>query len=144
MVDEALAAGGTRAAHFRRGMLSGYHYVETVGPIKQLKREGRLEEALLSATAQLRPLRKTARDANPLLGTPIRQPSSIANLANARKRKRFCVGGFRTARWSSDPLQTSKRGWTNWLPNRRASSVCGTAIPQRDTPPHMTVEEVRS
>lgn len=46
MVDEALADGGPRATHFRRGMLGNYHYLETVEPIKQLKRDGRLEEAL--------------------------------------------------------------------------------------------------
>lgn len=47
MVDEAL--GGTdpnRAAQFRRGMVGRYHYLEAVEPIQQLKREGRLAEAL--------------------------------------------------------------------------------------------------
>jgi hypothetical protein len=47
IVDEAL--GGTdpnRAAQFRRGMVGRYHYLETIEPIQQLKREGRLPEAL--------------------------------------------------------------------------------------------------
>jgi hypothetical protein len=36
-----------RAAQFEAGMVGGYHYLETVEPIKQLKRDGRLEEALV-------------------------------------------------------------------------------------------------
>ncbi|MGY3320775.1 hypothetical protein [Arthrobacter sp. TE12232] len=47
MVREALEGGGARAAPFRRGMVEGVHYLELVEPIKQLKREGRLEEALV-------------------------------------------------------------------------------------------------
>ncbi|NVM96082.1 hypothetical protein [Arthrobacter wenxiniae] len=47
MVREALEGGGARAAQFRRGMVDGVHYLELVEPIKQLKREGRLEEALV-------------------------------------------------------------------------------------------------
>ena len=47
MVQEALAGGGARAAQFKRGMVEGVHYLELVEPIKQLKREGRLEEALV-------------------------------------------------------------------------------------------------
>lgn len=47
MVREALEDGGVRAAQFRRGMVDGVHYLELVEPIKQLKREGRLEEALV-------------------------------------------------------------------------------------------------
>lgn len=46
MVREALAQGGRRAQEFRNGMIDGVHYLETVEPIKQLKREGRLREAL--------------------------------------------------------------------------------------------------
>jgi len=46
MVREALAEGGQRAAQFRRGMVNGVHYLELVEPIKQLKREGKLEQAL--------------------------------------------------------------------------------------------------
>ena len=47
MVQEALAGGGARAAQFKRGMVDGVHYLELVEPIKQLKREGRLDEALV-------------------------------------------------------------------------------------------------
>ena len=47
MVDEALGGEDPeRAAQFRRGMVGRYHYLETVEPIQQLKREGRLQEAL--------------------------------------------------------------------------------------------------
>ncbi|MFF7291639.1 hypothetical protein ACFY9N_03810 [Microbacterium sp. NPDC008134] len=46
MVKEALAGGGTRAAEFKAGMVDGLHYLQTVEPIKQFKREGRLDEAL--------------------------------------------------------------------------------------------------
>jgi hypothetical protein len=47
MVREALQEGGARAQQFRRGMVDGVHYLELVEPIKQLKREGRLNEALV-------------------------------------------------------------------------------------------------
>lgn len=46
MVDLALGRGGDRAEQFKKGMVGGLHYLETVEPIKQLKREGRLTEAL--------------------------------------------------------------------------------------------------
>lgn len=46
MVDHALGGGGERAEQFKRGMVGRLHYLETVEPIKQLKREGRLSEAL--------------------------------------------------------------------------------------------------
>ncbi len=47
MVAEALAEGGDRADSFRAGMVDGVHYLELVEPIKQLKREGRLQDALV-------------------------------------------------------------------------------------------------
>lgn len=53
MVREALAGGGSRAAEFRAGMVNGVHYLELVEPIKQLKREGRLEEALALSLAAI-------------------------------------------------------------------------------------------
>jgi hypothetical protein len=47
MVREALDGEDPhRAEEFRRGLVGGVHYLETVEPIKQLKREGKLEEAL--------------------------------------------------------------------------------------------------
>lgn len=46
MVREALAEGGPRAETFRSGLVNGVHYLELVEPIKQLKRDGRLKEAL--------------------------------------------------------------------------------------------------
>jgi hypothetical protein len=47
MVREALQGGGARAQQFKRGMVDGIHYLELIEPIKQLKRDGRLEEALV-------------------------------------------------------------------------------------------------
>lgn len=47
IVAEAIAEGGSRADSFRAGMVDGVHYLELVEPIKALKREGRLEEALV-------------------------------------------------------------------------------------------------
>ncbi|WP_460464065.1 hypothetical protein [Arthrobacter pigmenti] len=46
MVREARAEGGPRAREIETGMVKGFHYLELVEPIKQLKREGRLQEAL--------------------------------------------------------------------------------------------------
>lgn len=48
MVRDALDGDDPRRAEqFRRGLVDGTHYLETVEPIKQLKREGRLDEALV-------------------------------------------------------------------------------------------------
>ncbi|ANG84647.1 HIRAN domain-containing protein [Microbacterium aurantiacum] len=47
MVADALAGGGERATQFRAGMVDGVHYLQMVEPIKHLKREGRLEDALV-------------------------------------------------------------------------------------------------
>lgn len=47
MVREALQGGGERAQQFKPGMVDGVHYLELIEPIKQLKREGRLGEALV-------------------------------------------------------------------------------------------------
>ncbi|SDL22808.1 hypothetical protein SAMN05216298_3158 [Glycomyces sambucus] len=46
LVQQALVEGGSRAEQFRAGMVNGIHYLELVEPIKQLKRDGRLREAL--------------------------------------------------------------------------------------------------
>lgn len=46
MVRAALEGGGERSRQFQRGMYKGVHYLQLVEPIKQLKRESRLEEAL--------------------------------------------------------------------------------------------------
>ncbi|WEV47443.1 hypothetical protein OZX62_04030 [Bifidobacterium sp. ESL0690] len=46
LVHEAHEEGGERAKQFEQGTIQGIHYLETVEPIKQLKREGRLDEAL--------------------------------------------------------------------------------------------------
>lgn len=47
MVDDGLTSEDPeRAAQFRRGMAGRYHYLETLEPIQQLMRDGRLQEAL--------------------------------------------------------------------------------------------------
>ncbi len=53
MVREALVDGGTRAADFKAGMVNGVHYLELAEPIKQLKREGRFEDALVLCYAAI-------------------------------------------------------------------------------------------
>jgi hypothetical protein len=53
MVHDALAQGGVRAAQFKAGMVNGVHYLELIEPIKQLKREGKLEEALVLSDAAI-------------------------------------------------------------------------------------------
>ncbi len=47
MVRKGIAEGGARARELRAGMVNGVHYLELVEPIKQLKREGKLREALV-------------------------------------------------------------------------------------------------
>lgn len=46
MVADALTHGGERAEQFKIGLVNGVHYLQLVEPIKQLKRDGRLDEAL--------------------------------------------------------------------------------------------------
>jgi hypothetical protein len=46
MVADALGGGGARAKEFRAGLVEGVHYLQLIEPIKQLKREERLDEAL--------------------------------------------------------------------------------------------------
>lgn len=45
-VQEGLKAGGARQVAFENALVGGVHYLELVEPIKQLKREGNLQEAL--------------------------------------------------------------------------------------------------
>lgn len=59
MVDDALAGGGSRAEQFRAGMVQGVHYLELIEPIKELKREGKLEEG--SPNAVLRRYRRSRK-----------------------------------------------------------------------------------
>lgn len=53
MVADALARGGSRAKSFQDGMVNGVHYLQLVEPIKQLKRDGRLEDALVLCYAAI-------------------------------------------------------------------------------------------
>ena len=56
LVRDALMEGGSRGAAIRAGMKRGVHYLELIEPIKQLKRENRLE-ALTLATKPFKPRR---------------------------------------------------------------------------------------
>ena len=48
MVDDARTGQDPiRAGQFAAGMVNGYHYLEFIEPIKELKRQGKLEEALV-------------------------------------------------------------------------------------------------
>lgn len=53
LVADALAGGGQRANEFEAGMVNGVHYLQLVEPIKQLKREDRLDEALTLCLAAI-------------------------------------------------------------------------------------------
>lgn len=53
MVADALAGGGPRGESFKQGMVNGIHYLQLVEPIKQLKRDGRLEDALVLCYAAI-------------------------------------------------------------------------------------------
>lgn len=53
MVRDALADGGERAQSFELGMVSGVHHLRLVEPIKQLKRKGRLDQALVLCNAAI-------------------------------------------------------------------------------------------
>lgn len=68
MVRAALEGGGARAAQFRRGMVDGVHYLELIEPIKQLKREGRLEEALVLCYKAIEGAESDAGDREPAPG----------------------------------------------------------------------------
>ncbi|MFB9309792.1 hypothetical protein BJY17_000751 [Agromyces hippuratus] len=61
MVADALANGGSRAESFEDGMVSGVHYLQLVEPIKQLKREDRLEDALVLCYAAIAGAEAAAR-----------------------------------------------------------------------------------
>jgi len=65
MVRDALSGGGDRAADFRSGMVNGVHYLELVEPIKQLKREGRLEDALVLCYAAIEGAEGDSHGASP-------------------------------------------------------------------------------
>ncbi|MFC4372200.1 hypothetical protein [Citricoccus nitrophenolicus] len=60
MIDEALT-DVLRASEITAGMVKGYHYIELAEPIKQLKREGRLQEALVLCYQAIGAAEKEAR-----------------------------------------------------------------------------------
>ena len=53
LIADALAGGGQRANQFEVGMVNGVPYLQLVDPIKQLKREDRLDEALTLCLAAI-------------------------------------------------------------------------------------------
>lgn len=61
MVVDALSGGGARADDFKAGMIRGVHYLQLVEPIKQLKRESRLEEALTLCYAAISGAEESAK-----------------------------------------------------------------------------------
>ncbi|WP_022878503.1 HIRAN domain-containing protein [Microbacterium sp. B19] len=61
LVREALAEGGKRAEQFKAGSVDGLHYLQAVEPIKQLKREGRLDEALALCYVAIEGAERAAR-----------------------------------------------------------------------------------
>lgn len=65
MVSDALAGGGQRAREIKRGMVGKYHYLETVEPIQQLKREKRFEEALALCYGAIEAAENDARGREP-------------------------------------------------------------------------------
>ncbi|WP_434161381.1 hypothetical protein [Clavibacter michiganensis] len=52
-IRDGLNGDDARAGQLRAGMVNGVHFLELVEPIKQLKREGRLEEALVLCYAAI-------------------------------------------------------------------------------------------
>lgn len=60
IIDEALTHGRP-ASEITAGMVKGYHYIELAEPIKQLKREGRLQEALVLCYEAITAAEKVAR-----------------------------------------------------------------------------------
>lgn len=61
LVNDAIAGGGVRAARFGAGMVEGVHYLQLVEPIKQLKRDGHLEEALALSYKAIQAAEASAR-----------------------------------------------------------------------------------
>lgn len=47
IIERALSSGGKQAERIRGGIVNGVHYLQLSEPIKQLKREGRLRDALV-------------------------------------------------------------------------------------------------
>lgn len=65
MVKEGLKAGGTRQKQFENALVGGIHYLELAEPIKQLKREGKLREALELCYVAIESAEKDSRGSSP-------------------------------------------------------------------------------
>jgi tetratricopeptide (TPR) repeat protein len=69
MVDDALEGRDPeRAVQFAAGMVAGYHYLEMIEPIKELKRHGRLEEALILCYAAIQGAENAREGREPPVG----------------------------------------------------------------------------
>ncbi len=97
MVREALEGGGARAAQFRRGMVDGVHYLELVEPIKQLKREGRFEEALVLCYKAIEGAEGDADDSIPAPGYT--EQAAIVHRKLRTKRRKDAIGEQWCRRW---------------------------------------------
>lgn len=62
---EALSEGGGRAVAFTSGMVKGVHYLKLVQPIRQLKRDGRLKDALVLCYAAIENAEGDSRRTSP-------------------------------------------------------------------------------
>ncbi|MFG6279057.1 hypothetical protein [Microbacterium sp. 5K110] len=99
-MSEALAGGGDRAEQFKAGAIDGLHYLQAVEPIKQLKREGRLNEALALCYVAIEGAERAARreKTSPPPFYTEQQPSCIESSASVTKRSRCSADMLRRAR----------------------------------------------
>ena len=65
IVARNLAVGNARGELTRASLINGVHFLELVEPIKQLKREGRLEEALTLCYAAIEGAEREREDREP-------------------------------------------------------------------------------
>lgn len=135
MVDEAL--GGTdsnRAAQFRRGMVGRYHYLETIESIQQLKREGRLAEALdlcygaIEAAEQDRGGREPA--------PWYTEQAAIIHRKRGERDQEVAVlqRWLECAHRSAAPAQRSASGWPSSSPSRPRIRATGPGSGSTPTP----------
>jgi hypothetical protein len=89
MVREALQESGHRAQQFKNGMVDGVHYLELVEPIKHLKREGGLAEALLLCYKAIEAAERDRGGREPAPWYTETRPSSTGSLAKRMRRSRF-------------------------------------------------------
>lgn len=93
MVREALEGGGDRAAQFQRGMYQGVHYLQLVEPIKQLKRENRLEEVLALCYQAIRGAEQGREGREPAPWYTEQQRSCTASSDSTKKKSPYSSDG---------------------------------------------------